>query len=87
MANTVDVKFSLDEDLLKGMELVCEDIGISMEKAFTMFMKKVNEIKDIPSEIYKDPFYSESNQRYLDKVISEIKAGTAKLEEHDLIEV
>ena len=87
MANIVDVKFRLDEDLLKGMELVCEDIGIPMEKAFTMFMKKVNEIKDIPAEVYKDPFYSESNQRYLDKVISEIKAGTAKLEEHDLIEV
>ena len=34
-----------------------------------------------------DPFYSQSNIEYLEKVTSEIDAGTAKLEEHELIEI
>ena len=34
-----------------------------------------------------DPFYSRSNIEYLEKVTSEIDAGIAKLEEHELIEV
>ena len=33
-----------------------------------------------------DPFYSESNMRRLEKVISDIETGKAKLEEHELIE-
>jgi len=35
----------------------------------------------------EDPFYSRSNLEYLKKVTSEIDAGVAKLEEHELIEV
>ncbi|MCH5193267.1 MAG: hypothetical protein J1F11_04845 [Oscillospiraceae bacterium] len=34
-----------------------------------------------------DPFYSESNIRYLNKVIDGIENGTRPLTEHDLIEV
>lgn len=33
-----------------------------------------------------DPFYSEANMKYLDKVTSEIDSGMAKLHEHELIE-
>jgi addiction module antitoxin, relB/dinJ family len=31
-------------------------------------------------------FYSESNMKYLEKVIADIESGKAKLVEHDLIE-
>ena len=31
-------------------------------------------------------FYSESNMKYLEKVITDIESGKAKLVEHDLIE-
>ena len=31
-------------------------------------------------------FYSESNMRYLEKIITDIESGKAKLVEHDLIE-
>ncbi len=34
----------------------------------------------------KEEFYSESNMKYLEKVISDIDEGRAKLAEHDLIE-
>ncbi len=39
----------------------------------------------VMSAVY-DPFYSQSNIKYLEKVTSEIDNGTAKLEEHELIE-
>jgi len=40
----------------------------------------------IPFEITADPFYSESNMKYLEKIITDIESGKAKLVEHDLIE-
>ena len=33
-----------------------------------------------------DPFYSESNIKYLEKKIADIESGQARLEEHELIE-
>ena len=48
--------------------------------------EKVSREKRIPFEINTDPFYSESNMRYLEKVIADIESGKVKLVEHDLIE-
>ena len=39
----------------------------------------------IPFDVSVDPFYSKGNMDYLKKVTAEIDAGTARLEEHDLI--
>lgn len=57
-----------------------------MTAAFTMFATKVSREKRIPFEITADPFYSESNIRYLNSVISDIESGKSKLQEHDLTE-
>ena len=57
-----------------------------MTTAFTIFATKVTKEKRIPFEITADPFYSESNMKYLEKVIADIESGKAKLVEHDLIE-
>ena len=80
------VNFRLDEDDKKGMEEVCRELGMSMSTAFTIFAKKMRRERRIPFEVSVDPFYSESNQAYLRKVISEIDSGKAALYEHDLIE-
>ena len=80
------VNFRMDEDLKKSMEQVCTDMGMSMTTAFTIFAKKVSREKRIPFEISADPFYSGSNMKYLEKVISDIEAGRANLAQHDLIE-
>lgn len=80
------VNFRMDEDLKKGMEKVCSDMGLSMTAAFTIFAKKVTREKRIPFEISADPFYSESNMRYLEQVIADIESGRAKLTEHELME-
>lgn len=85
MAQTM-VNFRMDEDLKKGMEQACKEMGLSMATAFTMFASKVSREKRIPFEVSVDPFYSESNMNYLRSIVADIKSGNAKLVEHDLIE-
>lgn len=85
MAQTM-VNFRMDENLKKNMEQVCNDMGMSMTTAFTIFAKKVSREKRIPFEVSADPFYSENNIKYLESVISDIETGKSKLTEHDLIE-
>ena len=63
------------------------DIGLTLSAAITVFLKKVAKEHRIPFELSADPFYSESNIRYLNKVIDGIENGTRPLTEHDLIEV
>ena len=87
MSHTVNVNFKLDEDVKKSMEQACSEMGLSMSAAFTIFAKKVSRERRIPFEVSADPFYSESNMRYLNKVIGGIEDGTRPLAEHNLIEV
>lgn len=87
MSHAVNVNFRLDEDVKKQMEQACADMGISMTSAFTIFAKKVARERRIPFEVSTDPFYSDSNMRYLEQVAARINSGTARLEEHELVEV
>ena len=80
------INFRIDENIKREMEKVCREMGMSMTTAFTIFATKVTKEKRIPFEITADPFYSESNMKYLEKVIAYIESGKAKLVEHDLIE-
>ena len=80
------INFRIDEKIKKEMEKICREMGMSMTTAFTIFATKVTKEKRIPFEITADPFYSESNMKYLEKVIADIESGKAKLLEHDLIE-
>ena len=68
------------------MEKACAEMGLSMTAAFTIFAKKVGREKRIPFEVSADPFYSESNIKYLEQKISDYKAGKLKFAEHELIE-
>ena len=89
MSETVSVNFKLDADTKRGMEKVCSELGLSMTAAFTIFAKTVTRERRIPFELAlnPDPFYSESNLRYLEGIARDIKEGRAHFTEHDLIEV
>lgn len=87
MAQAVNVNFKLDSDVKKSMEQACSDLGLSMTAAFTIFAKKVGREKRIPFEVSVDPFYSDSNIRYLEGIARDIKEGRAHFAQHDLIEV
>ena len=86
MAQTVNVNFRLDEADKKRMENVCNELGLSMSAAFTIFAKTVGREHRIPFEVSMDPFYSENNLRYLEEKLENYKAGKLKLAEHELIE-
>lgn len=85
MAQTM-INFRIDENLKKEMEKICREMGMSMTTAFTIFATKVARERRIPFEITAEPFYSESNMKHLEKVITDIESGKAKLVEHDLTE-
>ena len=84
MAQSV-VNFRLDEEDKKRMEQVCNEIGLSMSAAFTIFAKKVGREKRIPFELNVDPFYSESNMRRLTAAIADANAGR-HMTPHELME-
>lgn len=75
MAQAVNVNFRMDAELKKKMEQVCEDMGLSMTTAFTIFAKKVSREHRIPFEITADPFYSESNMAHLRRGIAALDSG------------
>lgn len=87
MANTAQVSFRIDEEVKQSAERALNDMGLTMSAAITVFLKKVGREHRIPFEISADPFYSESNMRYLTKIIDGIEDGTRPLTEHELIEV
>lgn len=87
MAQAVNVNFRMDADLKKSMEQTCEELGMSMTTAFTIFARKVTRERRIPFEVSVDRFYSESNMKYLEKIMQDVKEGKAHFAEHDLIEV
>lgn len=86
MTQTVNVNFKLDAKVKKEMEEVCSNLGLSMSAAFTVFAKKVARENRIPFEVSIDPFYSESNMRYLKQKLSEYNSGSIKTVEQQLIE-
>jgi addiction module antitoxin, RelB/DinJ family len=79
------VNFRMDEDLKRGMEEVCKEMGMSMTTAFTIFATKVSKEKRIPFDVAVDPFYSEANMERLRSAIADAKAGKY-MTKHELIE-
>lgn len=76
----------IDEQDKKSFETFCNETGMNVSVAINMFIKAVLREHKLPFEIKADPFYSESNIKYLEKVIAEVKEGKAKFVEHELIE-
>ena len=87
MSQTAQVSFRIDKEVKQMAEQALNDMGLTMSAAITVFLKKIGRERRIPFEISADPFYSESNINYLNRVIDGIEDGTRPLVEHDLIEV
>ena len=86
MAQSAQVSFRIDEDIKRSAERALDDMGLTMSAAITIFLKKVGREHRIPFEVSADPFYSESNIRYLEKKMEDYKAGKLNFAEHELIE-
>lgn len=66
------------EELMKDSEFKREYEALQKEWDATQ--------ADITFELSVDPFYSESNIRYLESIVKDIQEGRAHFAEHDLIE-
>lgn len=86
MSKTVNVNFKLDAEDKKRMEIACDEMGLSMSAAFTIFAKTVGREHRIPFEVAADPFYEKGNIDYLERKIKEYRSGILKTEEHELFE-
>lgn len=80
------VSFRIDDKIKRDAEQVCDDIGISMSAAITIYLKRLGKERRIPFDLVADPFYSSKNIEVLDKRIADIKAGK-NISEHELIKV
>ena len=80
------VSFRIDDKIKKDAEQVCDDIGISMSAAITIYLKRLGKERRIPFDLVADHYYSAKDIAVLDKRIADIKAGK-NISEHELIEV
>ena len=79
------VNFRMDTNLKSNMEALCQELGLTMSSAFTIFARKMTREHRIPFDVSIDPFYSEQNQARIKKAIENLNNG--KGVEHELIEV
>lgn len=74
MAQTM-VSFRMDEELKKKFDTLCEELGMSMSTAFTVYAKQMIREQRIPFSVSADPFYSECNMAALQESIAQLNAG------------
>ncbi|MHA5068319.1 type II toxin-antitoxin system RelB/DinJ family antitoxin [Cetobacterium somerae] len=67
------IKFKIDKKLKKELDKICEEIGIPLNVAFTIFAKKLARERKIPFEVDTDPFYSKKNLKRLKKSIKQME--------------
>jgi DNA-damage-inducible protein J len=81
------INIRVDDEVKRDAEVTLDAIGLSMSTAINIFLKKVAREKRIPFELTAEPFYFDSNMRYLENIMRDVKEGKAKFAEHELIEV
>ena len=77
---------SIDDDVKREAEQVCEDMGMSMSTAVNIYLKRLSRERRSPFEVMAEPFWSSENATILDRRIADIRAGR-NVSEHELIEV
>ena len=80
------ISFRVEDNVKVDAEKTLEEIGLSMSAAMNIFLKKIAREKRIPFELTADPFFSESNIRYLEKKMEDFRSGRLEVTAHELIE-
>ena len=72
-----NVNIRMDDNLKNQFADFCDNIGMSMSALFNVFAKKVVAEKKVPFELayHGDPFYSESNMKWLQESIKQMENG------------
>lgn len=77
----------VDEHDKAEFDTFCSNVGLNTSTAINLFVKAVLRENRIPFEITQviDPFYSETNMKYVKKSVRELRDGKGTV--HELIEV
>ena len=78
------ISLRIDEDVKKNAEQVCDDIGISMSTAITIYLKKLGRERRIPFEVSAYPFYSDENMKRLKKSVAQMESTGGTIHEVNL---
>jgi len=68
------ISLRIDDATKTLAEQTCEELGISMTAAITIFLKKMGRERRIPFEVSVDPFYSKTNMERLRASIAQMEA-------------
>lgn len=74
MAQT-NINIRMEENLKQQFDHLCNELGLNMTTAITIFAKTMVRQQKIPFEIAIDPFYSEPNMRAINESIEQLKQG------------
>ena len=85
MAQTL-VNIRMDEELKRDFDNVCNELGMSMTTAITIFAKKMSREHRIPFEVSANPFYSESNIKILAESLEQLNSGKVVIKTMDELE-
>ncbi len=80
------VNIRMDEDLKRDFDNVCNELGMSMTTAITIFAKKMSREKRIPFDVSVDPFYTDSNLKALSESLDQLKSGKVVIKTIDELE-
>lgn len=72
------ISLRIDKQLKNEFDNICDNFGMNISTAITIFAKKVVSERRIPFDITENDdygFYSEQNQSYLKKSIDELERG------------
>ncbi|MBR3738994.1 MAG: type II toxin-antitoxin system RelB/DinJ family antitoxin [Clostridia bacterium] len=71
------ISVRMDDALKEAFEAACEDMGMPMAVALTIFAKRVARDRRIPFDVSapRDSFYSESNMRAIEEAKERVKNG------------
>ena len=76
----------MDETLKNQFDTLCQDFGMNMTTAITLFVKTAVRENRIPFEIRVDPFFSAKNQERLRAAAADMDARR-NVARHELIGV
>ena len=81
--STISVRLDSNDKHL--FEEFCNDVGMSISTAVSMFVKNVIANQKLPFSVERDPFYSKENMKRLESAVANAKSGK-NMHYHDLIE-
>ena len=90
MAQT-NINIRMDEELKRQFEALCEELGLTMTAAITIFAKKTIRERGIPFEVSAvrssrfNPYFSKSTHQAILDGVKELDAGGGTY--HELIEI